>query len=284
MKVSIITATNRPILDRTIESIKEQSDKSFEWIIVNDGYFQTPISHFRKNGKVNTLYKDIKFVTLKDNYGPSVARNVGFQVSDGEIITYLDSDDTLSPDRVERLLEIFTEYRTELSFSGYKLKEEEETFEFNHYKFVGDGKRYPDFREYIKLLQRYNISIPMGVAHTRKAFLLSGGWQRGIVCGEDGILWRRMVDRVPVDRILFDSSIAGIYYVNSEGQSRTQKRFEMGGFAFDGSRKDNGKYLDKEWFNTFSSTNLFEKTPNSASNTMTIISEEERSVEDGSSI
>jgi len=245
MKVSIITATNREISERALRSIENQTNKNFEWIVVQDGSF--PID----------LPEQHKFVTLWNNYGPSVARNIGFQVSDGDIITYLDSDDELNPNRVMHLLWMWENYPfVELLFSGYHMVGEGWESTFSHIKLM-NGRT--DASEYVKWLNTQNISIPLGVAHTRKSFVESGGFQRGIVCGEDGILWRRMYEKLDPSHIMFDDSVAGVYHINQSGQSRLQPRFEMGGFAFDGSRRDNGKYLDEDWFTTFNSVNLFEE-------------------------
>lgn len=257
--ISIITPANKPILQRTIDSIANQTNKDFEWIVVNDGYYRVPFSHFNEDGTVNTLYDKIKLVTLTHEFGASVARNVGFQVSDGDVITYLDADDELSHDRVANLISIFSTYPIDLLFNAYIINQEGHSHVLNHFDYVGQDKHFRDFSEYLRLIQTQNISIPMGVAHGRKLFMEAGGFQRGIVCGEDGILWRRMVNKLPLFRILFDSTIAGTYYVNQSGQSRTQKRPEMGGFAFDGSRNDNGRYLDEHWFNTYNSVPLFDK-------------------------
>lgn len=246
MKISIITATNRPISPKTVKSIINQTNKNFEWVVVVDGRYE--------GSYLYDEYPETKGVMLWNNYGPSVARNVGFQISSGDIITYLDSDDELEPTRVKHLTSIFDKYPIDLLFSGYKLFDGATYKRLNHF----DYNKSSDFFEYIKIIQKQNISIPMGVAHTRKPFVEVGGFQRGIVCGEDGILWRRMVDRIEPRRIMFDDSIAGTYFINTKGQSRTQRRFEEGGFAFDGSRNDNGKYLDDDWFKTYNSVNLFD--------------------------
>lgn len=245
--VSIITPVYGVLRDayqRTEDSIAEQTNKDFEWIVVNDG----------DEGWVN--FAD---VSLKHNYGPSVARNAGFQISSGSIITYIDMGDTLAPDRVENLIKLFTDYKVELMFSAYNILYPSGHYQkFDHFNFIGRSSRYPTAVEYMQLFEYKNMSVPMGVAHNRRAFVQAGGFQRGIVCGEDGVLWRRMIHNTDPTKILFSDDIAGNYYNNPEGQSGTQRRFEMGGFAIDGERNDNGRYLDKEWFKTYSSEGLYD--------------------------
>lgn len=245
MKVSVITPVYNVVDDfyyRTDESLDRQTSRDFEWILVDDGSKKNDLIYF----------PDIR---LENNYGPSVARNIGFQISSGDIITYLDMGDIMHPKRIENLIKIFTENDIELLFSAYVINPPNQIF--NHLNWIGSSS-FPTSEDYIKLLQTQNISIPMGVAHTRKPFVEVGGFQRGIVCGEDGITWRRMADYLPHNKIIFSNDIAGTYNINPVGQSRTQRRFEMGGFAFDGSKHDNGKYLDKDWFSTYSSKGYYE--------------------------
>lgn len=248
-KVSIIT----PIYNMTdiqyeisAESLNNQTSKDFEWIIVDDGSTE-------KN-YVGTLAD----ITLNRNYGPSVARNIGFQISSGDIITYLDMGDELNPERVENIINLFEKNKCQLLFSAYRIVFPSNHYQtFDHLNHIGT-EVFPTAFDYIQLLKKQNLAIPLGVAHTRKPFVECGGFQRGIVCGEDGILWRRMVEKLQLNQILFSDDIAGTYFISENGQSRTQRRFEMGGFAFDGSRKDNGKYLDENWYATYSSKGLYD--------------------------
>lgn len=258
VKVSIITPAfqvEKEMYLRSQESVVRQLNKDFEWIIVSDGSG----NHQFYNDKYGDVFP--VDVELDRNYGPSVARNVGFQISSGDIITYLDMGDELSPDRVENLISLYDKYHMDLIFSAYNIVNPDGSGgTFDHFSWIGQSSRFPTAVEYVRLLQYQNIAIPLGVAHTRRPFIEVGGFQRGIVCGEDGILWRRMASKIEPTKILFSNDVAGVYHINETGQSRTQRRFEMGGFAFDGSRNDNGRYLDEEWFKTFSSKGLYDET------------------------
>jgi glycosyltransferase involved in cell wall biosynthesis len=228
--------------DISLGSIESQTCKDFEWIVVGDGCIGNKFQHWTD-------------VRTEKNYGPSVARNLGFQISSGKIITYLDMGDELDHHRIKNLITLFETYHSDLIFSAYYIDPPMEFFD--HFTWLGT-QHFPTAFEYIQILERQNISIPLGVAHTRRPFVLNGGFQRGIVCGEDGILWRRMLKSIPQGNVLFSNDVAGIYHINPNGQSRTQRRFEMGGFAFDGSKNDNGQYLDKEWYATFGSEGLYD--------------------------
>lgn len=244
--VSIITPTYNPTFEQFMlskNSIEAQTDKDFEWILVDDG---------------SSNYNGWADVVLGKNYGASVARNAGFQISSGDIITYLDMGDELHPDRVKNIIDIFGKYDIEILFSAYDIVQNEQVRRYDHLENIGSHPSIPTAFEYVQLFQTQNLCIPLGVAHKRKPFVEVGGFQRGIVCGEDGILWRRMLDKVPRNKVLFSNDFAGTYYVSQTGQSRTQRRPEMGGFAFDGDKRDNGRYLDAQWFAEYNSKGLYD--------------------------
>lgn len=247
--VSIITTVYNPDLakwEKSRASILNQTSKDFEWIVVDDGSTEVDFNGFEPD------------VILDRNYGPSVGRNTAFQISSGKVITYLDLGDELNENRVKNLIELFNKYPVDLLFSAYYISQNGASMKFDHFDWIGKHPKFPTAFEYVKLLDKQNIAIPLGVAHTRKPFVLAGGFQRGIVCGEDGILWRRMVDMIGPSRGMFSDDIAGTYYISLTGQSRTQRRFEMGGFAFDGSLNDNGRYLDTDWYGNYWSEGLYD--------------------------
>lgn len=86
-------------LRRCINSIMNQTYESFELILVDDGSTdgcpQICDEYADKYGNV--------YVIHKNNGGLSDARNVGTLAARGEYVTYIDSDDYVSPDYLEVL-------------------------------------------------------------------------------------------------------------------------------------------------------------------------------------
>lgn len=251
--ISIITATKsvHDMSNRAIHSIESQTNKDFEWVIVFDGCNPCEDNHISCN------HAKIKQIDLGSNYGPSVARNVGFMVSNGDIIIYLDADDELSPKRIQEVSEWFDQNKDKkVLLTPYTLVQGKSSANFCPHCYLNSKQ--------IGLanhLQKENITIPLGLAHTRDCWYAAGGFQRGIVCGEDGIFLRRVVDKLGENVVGFSHSFSGNYYIYDNGQSRTQRRFTEGGFAFDAGNAEgsNGNYLDKDWFSTYSSVKLFDK-------------------------
>ena len=88
-------------LDRCLESISEQSYMSYEVILVDDGSTDSsPLICDRYSAT------DPRFRTIhKRNGGVSTARNAGIDLAKGEYLMFVDSDDALLPEALERMME-----------------------------------------------------------------------------------------------------------------------------------------------------------------------------------
>ncbi len=87
-KISVIVPTyNRAYqLKETLCSVLTQTYQDFELIVVDDGSIDD-------TSKVVKEFPRVKHLTLKENYGVSIARNVGLASAKGKYICFLDSDD-----------------------------------------------------------------------------------------------------------------------------------------------------------------------------------------------
>ncbi len=95
--VSAIVATyNRAnVISEAIESILAQTYKNLEVIIVDDGSTDGTVEVLERFGSRLRILR-------QQNAGPSIARNCGIAAAKGEIISFLDSDDTWLPQKIER--------------------------------------------------------------------------------------------------------------------------------------------------------------------------------------
>ena len=89
MKYSIIIPVyNRPDeVDELLESLKNQTLKDFEVVVVEDGSEKTCKEEAEKYARV----MDVKYYAKK-NSGPGPSRNYGVERANGEYVLILDSD------------------------------------------------------------------------------------------------------------------------------------------------------------------------------------------------
>lgn len=117
-KVSIIiTAYNQDeFISEAIESVLNQTYPNLECIIIDDGSIDTTREICEKYVQKD---KRVKYF-FQENKGVSLARNRGFELSTGTFIHFLDGDDFISKDKIEKqvsFLQDNSEY--DICYSGY---------------------------------------------------------------------------------------------------------------------------------------------------------------------
>lgn len=97
MRLSIITPYYNCLdyIKELNEKLKVQLNDSIEWIIIDDGCHESGLDNF--NAKV---------IHLEENSGcAGIPRNIGLDLAQGEYITFIDSDDLVSYNFVDKILE-----------------------------------------------------------------------------------------------------------------------------------------------------------------------------------
>ncbi|MBO5240263.1 MAG: glycosyltransferase family 2 protein [Clostridia bacterium] len=96
---------------RCIDSILAQTYKNNEIIIVDDGSVDNTLSILQEYEK---LYSFVRVVHT-ENKGVSHARNIGLDIAKGEYISFVDADDELCTDALERLYQLLNDYGADIS-------------------------------------------------------------------------------------------------------------------------------------------------------------------------
>ncbi|MBF4465652.1 glycosyltransferase family 2 protein [Flavobacterium sp. LC2016-12] len=106
--ISIIIPTyNRAhLLPETLESIINQTYKLWECIIVDDGSTDNTSEILEFYEKKDSRIKSYKRPANKPK-GANACRNYGFELSQGELIHFFDSDDLMHPEHLEKKQQIF---------------------------------------------------------------------------------------------------------------------------------------------------------------------------------
>jgi glycosyltransferase involved in cell wall biosynthesis len=249
-------------LDRAIASVLAQTSFEWELIIVDDASTDDSVKRIERWRSLVIDHLGEEKVRIESNgvnSGSSVARNRGVAAARHDIITYLDCDDILFAHRVEILCQIFRMQNSafDLLFAPYEIFENGKRklwhvgamWEKAAHTTSSTGEREPPFALWARAyLQRGNLSIPLGIAHRKEIFEKVGGFQTGIILGQEGVLCRRMADKGA--RIGLCPAPAGRYFVRPDSQARTERLPSTGGFKIqkDHPLGPNGQYLDAEWF------------------------------------
>lgn len=138
-------------LKECLESILNQSYKNYELIIVDDGSIDRSMAIVNE---YRNKFKDIKILTQK-NKGVSEARNLALENAEGEYILFVDSDDFLKCDMIEKLISTTMETDSDIVISNYYLYYDENKYE----KFLKGMPLFKIYENYevIDMMLKYII-------------------------------------------------------------------------------------------------------------------------------
>lgn len=105
-----------PYIEKCIDSILSQSYKSIEVILVDDGSKDESgaicDNYVKRDSRVRVIHKK--------NGGVSSARNAGLEVIKGDYVSFVDGDDALKPDYIEKLYEDIVRTGADISICGFR--------------------------------------------------------------------------------------------------------------------------------------------------------------------
>ena len=175
----VVPVYNRPEeIKELLDSLKKQTYKHFEVVIVDDG------SNDRSESVVNLYGDDLKIqYHYKNNTGPGDSRNFGMKQAEGNYFIILDSDCILPSDYLEQVYLSLSQKYVDC-FGGVDAAHDsfsniQKAINFSMTSFLTTGGVRGASEKITKFQPR---SFNMGIS--RKAFLASGGFG-GIHPGED---------------------------------------------------------------------------------------------------
>ena len=190
----IIPSYNREnLLSETLDSVMEQTYTNWECIVIDD----------RSTDSTNAILKeysdrDNRFIViskpLEMKQGASVSKNLGLQLARGEYIQFLDSDDILAENKLEKQFEALKKENEKVISvcitSNFKERNDAIILDF-------DRKDYQNFKnseEYFEIISE------IGGYYAPESFLISKGlidfsghWNENLTLNDDGEFFFRII-------------------------------------------------------------------------------------------
>ena len=128
----------KKFIKETINSIKNQTYKNLEIIIIYDDEDLTDLEYIKKLKKSD---KRIKIIINKINLGAGRSRNLGIKKSSGRYIAFLDADDLWKKNKIKLQLNFMRVNKFDISHTTYEILKKKKSKKriimaktFNNYK------------------------------------------------------------------------------------------------------------------------------------------------------
>jgi glycosyltransferase involved in cell wall biosynthesis len=193
VSVCIPTYNREYLLKETLESVFAQTYKDFEVVIVDDGSTDGTKQMLEKNN-FNVRYH------WQKNAGDAAARNKLIELAEGKYISFLDSDDLLFPDALEKMmLAMPKNSESTVVYGPYVAINEKSEILYRRKKKLYSGRITRQLFE--------NILIhSCGSLFPKKILIEQGGFNTALPVCSDYDLWLRLsltYDFINVDEFVF---------------------------------------------------------------------------------
>lgn len=193
MKLSVIITTHNRLsqLQAAYDSVCSQTVKPDEIIIVDDAS-TIAVTHYLLNTHRQNIATTIK--RFNQPQGACKARNYGIRHSHGEIVMFLDDDDTWESEKIAKQLGIFARNSAiGLVYSGRLVVSKNNRHRVLYAIEPKEvGKLYPD------ILARNFIGSTSSVAVKKSLLLEVGGFDESLPALQDYELWIRLTQKTLV--------------------------------------------------------------------------------------
>ncbi|TYS12945.1 glycosyltransferase family 2 protein [Rossellomorea vietnamensis] len=122
--ISVITPAynSQDYIESTIESVKAQTYKNWEMVIVDDCSSDGTREILKREADADPR---IKIHFLDENSGAAVARNTAINESEGRFIAFLDGDDQWLPEKLEKQLGFMLKNDLAFTFTQYSIMDQD---------------------------------------------------------------------------------------------------------------------------------------------------------------
>lgn len=213
MKVSIITPSYNQgqFIERTIQSVLNQSYKQIEYILIDGG------SNDNTMEIVERYRNKIEIIVHEKDKGQSDAINKGFKMATGSIVGWLNSDDILYPNCIEKIV-----YLANLHPDGCIYYPAIIDIIDNEDKIIGQIKKF--IKEKVTLIQKDYCLIQQGSFYSSKLLKKVNFLDESKHYCMDLDLWLKLLDQGKI--YYYDKAALAAFRIWEESKTST------GGFNF----------------------------------------------------
>ena len=195
--VSVVTPTyNRPEkLVRCVESVLQQQRLPDEIIVVDDASshsYEAVVDRLQEAVGATDGSVALRYVRLEKGGGGSHARNHGARRAQGDVLMFIDDDDTWEPTKTGRQLRLFDAHpEVGLVYSGRRAVDEQ-----GQCLYCISAREEGDISR--RVLQNNCVGTTSGVALRTDLFHQAGGFDEDLPALQDYDLWIRAARRTRV--------------------------------------------------------------------------------------
>lgn len=209
-------------IERCLQSILASTYRNLELIVVNDGSTDNTekvVKDFKKKNKSQTA--TLRLVTIPRG-GAARARNFGLGLARGEYIGFVDADDMIHPEMIEKLADSL-ERGNDLSMCRLVLCDETGKQKSRQHGGIGERRKCP--RQALEMIMWEQTQMSLCSALFRREVIIGESGKTMVFCPEDVVAFEdfafvcEYASRCNgwIEKLPFD----GYFYCKHEGSSST---------------------------------------------------------------
>lgn len=215
--VYIPTYNRVELLKRAVESVRQQTYKNLEIIIVDDCSIDSTHDYLKKIAEQDAR---IRFFLKEKNSGACVSRNIAIENAKGEFITGLDDDDYFLERRIELFVSAILKDPTNAYCSNNKVK-----ISYNEIKEPSILKllRQSEIKSHKTLLKQNFIGNQLFIKTT--ILKNSGGFDRNLKAWQDLECWFNLLKNKNI-KVFFLKDSTQVVDISHEHERITTKKLD----------------------------------------------------------
>ena len=219
MTVSVIIPcfNQSAFLERALQSVQQQTLTDWEAIVVDDGSTDDSIVVAKKLAENDPRIH----ILCKQNGGSGSARNMGLEQAQGEYIQFLDGDDTIAPDKLEKQVAAMRQQNADVSYTDFAVFDNNGSYPVCHRSI-----------SYRRALIRWGVgsSVPIHAFLYKRSAVAELRFDETIRQREDWFWALQVLQHTT--RCIHVPMCGAYYYQNEKGKTGSVARIQQGNFLF----------------------------------------------------